>query len=331
MTIDTAMHKNILFQILKDVYSDTTISSVLGFKGGTAALMFYGLDRFSVDLDFDLLDATKEDYVFQKIENIVKKYGEVVDAHKKRNNVLVVLSYEKMAHHIKVEINRKDFGSRYELRTYLGVSMLVMVREDMFAHKLMAMHERVGKTSRDIYDVWFFAKNNWPINRKIVEERAKTLFKDLVEKAVEQLEHVSDRNILDGVGELLTDRQKDWARAKLRVDTISLLKLMNAEFTHDEKGAIQKIVNEKYLRMTAYVVKYLDIKRDQDYFFKSSRGDNASAYIITLKLENDGKPVELSPDAFTVKAPLDQIAYSIAYHIWGVCDKSQTSQLWKNF
>ena len=54
MTLDIATHKTILFQILKDIYSNTAISPYLGFKGGTAALMFYGLDRFSVDLDFDL-------------------------------------------------------------------------------------------------------------------------------------------------------------------------------------------------------------------------------------------------------------------------------------
>ena len=46
MTLDITTHKTILFQILKDIYSDTTISPFLGLKGGTAALMFYGLDRF---------------------------------------------------------------------------------------------------------------------------------------------------------------------------------------------------------------------------------------------------------------------------------------------
>ncbi len=56
MTLDIARHRTILFQILKDIYSDSEISPYLGFKGGTAAVMFYGLKRFSVDLDFDLLD-----------------------------------------------------------------------------------------------------------------------------------------------------------------------------------------------------------------------------------------------------------------------------------
>ena len=60
MTIDYAKHKNILLQILKDIYSDATAAPYLGFKGGTAAHLFYDLNRDSVDLDFDLLDENKE-------------------------------------------------------------------------------------------------------------------------------------------------------------------------------------------------------------------------------------------------------------------------------
>lgn len=225
MTLDTSTHKTILFQILKDIYSDTTISPFLGFKGGSAALMFYGLDRFSVDLDFDLLDETKENHVFGQVVKIVQKYGTLKDSYKKRHSLFCLLSYEDKAHNIKLEINRRQFGSKYEIKTYLGVSMLVMVQEDMFAHKLMAMYERVGKTSRDIYDVWFFLNNRFPINKEIVKQRAGVSFADLVAKCIKKLEKMNNRNILDGVGELLTDGQKDWARAKLREETISLLEL----------------------------------------------------------------------------------------------------------
>lgn len=225
MTLDTSVHKTILFQILKDIYSNTTIAPFLGFKGGTAALMYYGLDRFSVDLDFDLLDESKEDYVFEQVTKIVKKYGSLKDSYKKWHNLFCLLSYEDKAHNIKIEINRRQFGSKYEIKTYLGVSMMVMAQEDMFAHKLMAMYERIGKTSRDIYDVWFFLKNRFPINQEIVEHRAKMPFDELVEKCILKLEKMNNRHILDGVGELLTEGQKDWARAKLREETIALLKL----------------------------------------------------------------------------------------------------------
>ncbi len=225
MTIDIATHKTILFQILKDIYMDSTISPFLGFKGGTAALMFYGLDRFSVDLDFDLLDESQEDYVFERVINIVKKYGNLKESYKKRLNLLCVISYDDKARNVKVEINRRSFGSRYEIKTYLGVSMQVMTLEDMFAHKLMAMHERIGETGRDVYDVWFFLNSRYPINKSIVENRSELPFNRLIEKCIDQLEKMDKRQILYGLGELLTPGQKDWARAKLREETIALLKL----------------------------------------------------------------------------------------------------------
>ena len=225
MKLDISTHKTLLFQILKDIYSDRSIAPFLGFKGGTAALMFYDLDRFSVDLDFDLLDASKEALVFEQVMKIIQKYGTVREANRKRFGLFYVLSYEDKARHIKVEINLRRFGSHYEVKTYLGVSMLVMVPEDVFAHKLVAMHERIGKTSRDIYDVWFFLRQRFPINREIVEERTNLPLDEFLQICIGQLERMSNRHVLDGIGEFLTASQKDWAKAKLREDTIAMLKL----------------------------------------------------------------------------------------------------------
>ncbi len=226
MTLDFAKHKNILLHILKDIFSDTTISPYLGFKGGTAALMFYDLNRNSVDIDLDLLDENKEQEVFEKIKKIALNYGEIVDSRIKRFNLLTIISYDFKSQNIKIEVNRRDFSCKYEIKTLLGISMAVMVKEDMFANKLMAMYERIGKTSRDVYDVYFFAKNNWPINKELVEARAEMPFNELVDKCIDLLDKMDNRHILDGLGEMLTESQKDWARSKLKVDTIFLLKAM---------------------------------------------------------------------------------------------------------
>lgn len=173
--LNQTTHKNILLRILKDIFSDNSINSALGFKGGTAAYLFYNLERFSVNLDFDLLDSAKEDFIFNRIKAILEEFGDLKEAEKKKFNLLFVLSYdnkEDNAQNVKVEINRRDFESKYEVKSYLGISMKVMVKEDMFAHKLAAMYERIGKTNRDIFDTWFFLENNWPINAQIVENRA---------------------------------------------------------------------------------------------------------------------------------------------------------------
>lgn len=223
--MDIARHKNILVKILKDIYTDTSLGPILGFKGGTAAYLFHELSRESLDLDFDLLDEAKEDYVFQKVEEITKQYGKIKESRKKRFNLFLLLSYEDDAPNIKVEINRREFGSRYEVKSYLGISMKVMVCEDMFAHKLVAMHERMGKANRDIFDVWFFGQKDWPINKEIVEKRTEMPFKDLLQKCIEALEKLPDRDILAGMGELLDEKQKAWVKAKLRTETIFQLKL----------------------------------------------------------------------------------------------------------
>jgi len=228
MTLDIIAHKNILIKILKDIYTDSTIGPILGFKGGTAAYLFYGMPRFSVDLDFDLLDSEKEDYVFERIRKILQSYGKIKESSKKRFNLFYTLSYEKKAEgaqNIKVEINRRHFGSRYEVKSYLGISMKVMVQEDTAAHKMVAMYERLGKTNRDIFDVWYFLQNDWPINKEIIENRTKMPFKDFLKKCIDLLEKTEEKHILAGMGELLDEKTKIWAKENLKKDTLFLLKL----------------------------------------------------------------------------------------------------------
>jgi len=224
--LDRNIHRSILVRILKEIFTDTSLGPLLGLKGGTAAHLFYNLGRFSIDLDFDLLDETKEDYVFERVEKIVRDFGKIKESRKKRFSLFILLSYEDEAPNIKIEINRRVFGSRYEVKQYLGISMLVMIQEDMFAHKLVAMVERMGKANRDIFDVWFFLKNNWSINKEIIEKRTGMTLTNFLSKCIDSLEKTPDRGILAGMGELLDEKQKIWAKANLRKDIIFLLKVL---------------------------------------------------------------------------------------------------------
>lgn len=228
MTLEIITHKNILLHILKDIFSDSIIGQIVGFKGGTAALLFYDLPRFSVDLDFDLLNNEKEEYVFESIQTIFEKYGLIKQARKKRFSLFYLLSYENKisgAYNIKIEINRRNFGSAYEIKSYLGIPMKVMVKQDMFAHKLVAMIERLGTTNRDIFDVWFFLKNIWPINENIVNARTNIPIQEFLHQCIDKLETMNDRAILSGLGELLDPQQKLWVKKNLRTETIFLLNM----------------------------------------------------------------------------------------------------------
>ncbi|MGB8467872.1 MAG: nucleotidyl transferase AbiEii/AbiGii toxin family protein [Candidatus Babeliales bacterium] len=225
MMLDAAVHKNILIHILKDIYTDTTIGPLLGFKGGTAAYLFYGLDRFSVDLDFDLLDSSQEHQVFEQLKKIVAEYGVIKESREKRYTLFFMLSYNDKLQKIKVEVNRRDFGSRYEVKSYLGIAMKVMVKEDMVAHKMVAMLERLGNANRDIFDTYFFLKHGWPINDQIITKRTGLSMHQFLKKCIEELEAMSNRDILSGLGELLDAKKKAWVKEKLRTETIFLIKL----------------------------------------------------------------------------------------------------------
>ena len=228
--LDYAKHKNILLQILKDIYSDPLLGTSLGFKGGTAAFLFYGLERGSVDLDFDLLNKDEEDRIFKKISVITEKYGIIVESRIKHFNMLHVISYAPNIQKIKIEINRRLTDSHYEMKSLLGIPMLVIKKEDMFAHKLVAMYERSGKgTNRDIFDVHFFLKKGWSINKEIVEKRMNTDYKTALKKCIVLLEKVNNKNILHGLGDLLDKSQKDWARKELKKDTIFLLNIRHTD------------------------------------------------------------------------------------------------------
>lgn len=229
MRIDQTQHKNVLLQILKDIFSNPAIGPYVGFKGGTAVYLFYDLPRFSVDLDFDLLNPEKENVVFESIKEILETHGVIKEATNKRYNLFFLLSYhnkENSTPNIKVEINKRIFGSQYELKSYLSVPMKVMVQKDITANKMVAMHERIGKTNRDIFDVQFFLRNHWPINEKIIEQRTSMSYKDFLKTVITELEQVNNNTILHGLGELLTEKQKAWVRSHLKDDTIFALKLV---------------------------------------------------------------------------------------------------------
>ena len=216
-------HKFFLMQILKDIYSDIELANCLGFKGGTALMFFYDLPRFSVDLDFNLLNPAKEKTVYEKVRTILSKQGKIFDEAMKFYGPIIVLDYGIGERKLKVEISNRQWNNRYEIKNLLGINMQVMVASDMFAHKLCAMLDRGEVTNRDIFDSWFFMQKQTPINKDIVETRMEMPLADYIQKCIGHLESMSDRGMLNGLGELMDEDIKKFVRSKLRTETISLL------------------------------------------------------------------------------------------------------------
>jgi predicted nucleotidyltransferase component of viral defense system len=224
-------HQLIMGNILKDIYTDITISPLLGFKGGTCAYFFYKLPRFSVDLDFDLLIVSDENQslVLEKIVAILSKYGQIKDQCIKRFTVFALLSYGDDDHNIKIEINVrklvKNIKDHYEIKDYLGISMFIAKKDYLFASKLSALTLRNEAAMRDIFDINYFAKSNWDINTEVIKERTGKTIKEYLADCVTFIEKVEDKQMLQGLGELIdSEKEKAWVRTHLKTDSIFMLK-----------------------------------------------------------------------------------------------------------
>ena len=217
-------------KILRDIYSDISVSSLLGLKGGTATYFFYGLPRFSVDLDFDILSEDEDDkkIVYNKILEIIKKYGIIKDSYIKKYTIFALLSYSDMDSNIKIEINTKNqiknIKSKYELKKYLGISMIVAKKEYLFAGKISALTMRTKTAMRDIYDINYFAKNNWDIDEEAVKSISNRDKKEQLLLYLEVIEKIKDNEIMTGLGELVKEEEKEWIRKDLREETIFMIK-----------------------------------------------------------------------------------------------------------
>lgn len=223
--LDQSKHRVILIDILKSIYGDPDLRTILGFKGGTAAMLFYDLPRLSVDLDFDLLDADKKEPVFEKMKALLERHGVLREAREKRNTLFFLISYEKGEHTIKVDISKRKGASGFEPKSYLGVGALIMRKEDMAAGKLSALLTRKKFAMRDIFDLWFFLKNKWFINEAVVMEKTGLSLKKSIKQAVKKVGTVRKNQLLHGLGDLMDAKQKTWVREKLIEETVFYLRL----------------------------------------------------------------------------------------------------------
>lgn len=225
MVVNRDLHKDIFVSILREIYSDTLLRTSLGFKGGTAAMLFYGLPRFSVDLDFNLLDPEKKETVFERLKEILPRYGTVIQAKDKHYTLFFLLSYQKGERGLKVEISKRPLEFAYVPKNFLGISMLVMKGEDMVAGKLSALLTRKTFATRDLFDMWFFLKEHWDINEAILKESTGLTLAQALRKAQTQVKKVKKTELLAGLGDLLDNKEKAFVKEKLQDELIFFLKL----------------------------------------------------------------------------------------------------------
>lgn len=225
LPLNTQKHSFIMSKILLAIFQDKELNLLLAFKGGTSLMFFYDLPRFSTDLDFNLLDETKTERVCRKLKSILLRFGTITDEAEKFYDPIFVLDYGKGERKLKVEVSTRFYDNHYELHSMAGTDIRVMTSPDMFAHKLCALGERA--TPRDLFDIWFFLKHNCEINENIVWLRTGRTVKDYAHNCAERVKMLSAKELMQGLGEVVDNRQKGFVRNNLIVETATLLELFS--------------------------------------------------------------------------------------------------------
>jgi predicted nucleotidyltransferase component of viral defense system len=221
--LNRSLHDTHLRKILNNIFENKTLASQLAFKGGTCLYLFYGLDRFSTDLDFNALTENLDE---QEITKVIGDYG-IEDSNftDKRLTWFWLLNYAKKTMNIKLEVSKRDYPDTYEIKEMLGVRIKCMTQDCMFAHKLCAITDRTKLANRDLYDTLFMFNKNFPINQEIIKIRTGKTIHEYLVGLIEFVEtNVDPKNILEGLGEVLTEAQKDRAKVKLKPDLLFAIK-----------------------------------------------------------------------------------------------------------
>jgi predicted nucleotidyltransferase component of viral defense system len=223
-------HRVVMGEILREIYLCPELASQLGFKGGTCAYFFYELPRFSIDLNFDFLGDADYDFrlIHERIEQILRRHGTIKESYIKRHTIFALLSYGDGEHNIKIEISTRhkinNLRQYYEMKDYAGISVLAAKKDYSFAMKLIALTQRRVMVMRDVYDIYFFAKNLWDINENIIMLMSGKELKAYLDDCIAAIDGIRDNQILERLGELLDEQGKDWVRKNLKNEALFLIK-----------------------------------------------------------------------------------------------------------
>ncbi|MFH2085311.1 MAG: nucleotidyl transferase AbiEii/AbiGii toxin family protein [bacterium] len=201
-----ASHRYHLFRILAAILDNPYLAKNCYFKGGTAATMIGILDRFSVDLDFDLATEVKEAKIRSELEKLFIKLGYPIKEASQRA-VQYLLGYDAPPNQrstIKIEmIGRPSESTRYETVYLQDIDHHATVQtvETMVASKLTTPHDRWTKhhniAGRDLYDIYYFLTHNLPYSTELITEKSGLTVADFFIGLISFVERKFTQTIID--------------------------------------------------------------------------------------------------------------------------------------
>ncbi len=231
---EDVLHKAQLLKLLLEIADNNELASSIYFKGGTAASSLGYLDRFSVDLDFDLKKGVDKDNLRSVFKKIFKKLDLVVGSENKKA-LLFVLKYSAPSNQrntLKISVSDEFITANdYKSMFIPEIDRLVNCQtiETMFANKLVAPTDRYKKhekiAGRDIYDIHYFFSQGYKFKEEIIKERTGLDTVDYFRQLIEFIENkVTDTVLSEDLNTLLPNEKFQKIRKTLKQETLIFLK-----------------------------------------------------------------------------------------------------------
>ena len=229
-----AKHKNQMLRLLRAILSNPILSNNLYFKGGTFASLIAVLDRFSVDLDFDLLDKSKKEIIKKECYKIFEDLDlEVKD--ESQNHLQFFLKYKAKQNErntLKLEINDEiNPKNQYEKQYLFEINMYCNAQSlpTMFANKLIASKDRYEKNGkiagRDFYDIHKFFLEGIKVNQEVITAKTGDSYKDYLLQLVDFIKvNVTEKDLLQDLNPLLPSKNIKFVQNQLKQELLILLK-----------------------------------------------------------------------------------------------------------
>ena len=228
------IHKSYLNRVLIEIIDHPVLSQCLAFKGGTCAAMLGFLDRFSIDLDFDVLKNADEMILRQEFHQVFDFLGLPV-AEELNNALMFRLRYPNdpgKRNNLKVSASSLYVKANTYKVVYIAEidrMMTCQTVDTMFANKLVAVTDRydLHKTvaGRDIYDLHHFFVQGYTYNPDVIRERTGLEPKNYLKKLSTFIEqHVTQTTINEDLNMILPNKQFQRIRKILIPETIALLR-----------------------------------------------------------------------------------------------------------
>lgn len=216
---DPQVHKRYLSLLLTELAK--AFSEKIAFMGGSCAYFFYNLPRFSFDLDFDLLREFSADDT-DRFREILSRHGRAKELRDKQNTIFCLFDYGKGHPSIKIELNKRMWKHNvYKPVWFLGVPIEIADEATVLTNKLAALTDRKSAVARDLYDCWYFLKTGFPIKDALVTERTGKGLAAYLKTAIAFVRKTyTARNVLHGLGDVLDEKQKTWAKTHLVSEAI---------------------------------------------------------------------------------------------------------------